>query len=212
MLGFNKLRSIIAVLAVLLLLPVEGLQAATRKGDKLWKQGQQAEDQKDYEKALDYYQQALATDPKEAAYELGVRRTRFKAGQAHVEAGMKLKEAHQLEPALIEFQKAFSIDPGSVIAVQEIREISAALDEQRKGKVPAGDIGLTGVERARKESLAMIESMQPVPELKPVSNQITSLKMNNQPPKVLYETVGKLAGINVCSIRKCSPAGIRTWI
>src|SRR3984893_6692665 len=43
----------------------------------------------------------------------------------------------------------------------------------------------------------MIQSMQPVPELKPVSNQITSLKMNNQPPRVLYETVGKLAGINV---------------
>ncbi len=43
----------------------------------------------------------------------------------------------------------------------------------------------------------MIESLQPVPELKPVTNQITSLKMNNQPPKVLYETVGKLAGINV---------------
>ena len=43
----------------------------------------------------------------------------------------------------------------------------------------------------------MIESLQPVPELKPVTNQITLLKMNNQPPKVLYETVGKLAGINV---------------
>ncbi len=43
----------------------------------------------------------------------------------------------------------------------------------------------------------MIQSLQPVPELKPVTNQISLLKMNNQPPKVLYETVGKLAGINV---------------
>ncbi len=43
----------------------------------------------------------------------------------------------------------------------------------------------------------MIASMLPVPELKPVTNQISLLKMNNQPPKVLYETVGKLAGINV---------------
>ena len=30
-----------------------------------------------------------------------------------------------------------------------------------------------------------------------MTNQISLLKMNNQPPKVLYETVGKLAGINV---------------
>ena len=37
----------------------------------------------------------------------------------------------------------------------------------------------------------------PVPELKPITNQISTLKMNNQPPRVLYETVGKLAGINV---------------
>jgi general secretion pathway protein D len=36
-----------------------------------------------------------------------------------------------------------------------------------------------------------------LPELKPISRQIHSLKMNNQPVRVLYETVGKLAGINV---------------
>ena len=35
------------------------------------------------------------------------------------------------------------------------------------------------------------------PELKPINPQLTSLKMNNQPVRILYETVGKLAGINV---------------
>jgi general secretion pathway protein D len=56
---------------------------------------------------------------------------------------------------------------------------------------------MTAAEQARAESLRLIESMLPVPELKPITSQITSLKMNNQPPRVLYETVGKLAGINV---------------
>ena len=56
---------------------------------------------------------------------------------------------------------------------------------------------MTSAEKAQKESLEMIQSLQSVPELKPVTNQISLLKMNNQPPKVLYETVGKLAGINV---------------
>ena len=64
-------------------------------------------------------------------------------------------------------------------------------------KVPAGEMGMTSADRARKQSMDMIQSLQSVPEIKPVSNQITSLKMNNQPPRVLYETVGKLAGINV---------------
>ncbi len=35
------------------------------------------------------------------------------------------------------------------------------------------------------------------PELKPMTGVIPVLKMNNQPPKVLYETVAKLAGVNV---------------
>ena len=39
--------------------------------------------------------------------------------------------------------------------------------------------------------------MLPVPELRPLNAQPINLKMNNQPPKVLFETVGKLAGINV---------------
>jgi general secretion pathway protein D len=197
MLGFNKLRSVVAVLAVLTLLPVPGLEARNRKGDKLLKLGSDAEARQDFDQALEYYTQAVTQDPKDAGYQVAVRRVRFRAAEAHVEKGMKLKQEHQLEQALVEFQKAFNMDPGSAIAVQEIREVSEALDQQRKGKVPPGDAGLTSAERSRKESLAMIQSLQPVPELKPVSNQITSLKMNNQPPRVLYETVGKLAGINV---------------
>ena len=39
--------------------------------------------------------------------------------------------------------------------------------------------------------------MLPVPHLQPLNPQAINLKMNNQPVKVLYETVGKLAGINV---------------
>jgi general secretion pathway protein D len=144
--GFNKLRSVVAVVGVLLLLPAEGLQARTKKGDKLLKLGQDAEAKKDFETALNYYQQAVSQDPKDTAYQVGSRRARSEAGLARVDTGMKLKKAGQLEQALVEFQKAFSIDPGSAIAVQEIREISEALDEQRKGKVPPGDAGLTPTE------------------------------------------------------------------
>lgn len=40
-------------------------------------------------------------------------------------------------------------------------------------------------------------AIQAAPELRPISRQISTLKMNNQPVKVLFETLGKLAGINV---------------
>jgi general secretion pathway protein D len=42
-----------------------------------------------------------------------------------------------------------------------------------------------------------LRSIEGVPELKPIQRELSTLKMNNATPKVLYETVGKLAGINV---------------
>jgi general secretion pathway protein D len=197
MIAWNKLRGLVSLAAILLLLPVGGLEARTRKGDKFLKQARAAEDRKDYELALEFYNQAVSQDPQDPAYQLGARRTRFQAAQAHVETGMRLRREGQLEQSMAEFQKAFSIDPGSAIALQEMQHTKEALDQKNNGGVPPGEKPMSSAEKSRKESLTMIQSLLPVPELKPVTNQITSLKMNNQPPKVLYETVGKLAGINV---------------
>ncbi len=182
---------------VLLLLPPGSLEAGNRKGDKFFKLGAQAEARKEYDEALRYYQQALETDPKDTAYDLATRRTRFESGQAHVDAGKKLLKADDLEKAYAEFQKAFATDPGSMIALQNMQQTKDLLEQKQKGLVPPGEKALTSAEKAQNESLEMIQSLQSVPELKPVTNQISLLKMNNQPPKVLYETVGKLAGINV---------------
>jgi len=197
MIACNRLRELASFLTILLLLPVDGLEARTRKGDKFLKQARDAESRKDYERALDLYNQAVSQDSQDPAYQLGARRTRFQAAQMHVENGVRLRRDGQLDQALVEFQKAFNVDPGSAVALQEMQHTKEALDQKNKGTVPPGEQPMSSAERARKESLAMIQSLLPVPELKPVTNQISLLKMNNQPPKVLYETVGKLAGINV---------------
>jgi general secretion pathway protein D len=200
MIAFNKLRVLAvfcSVWLVWLTIPPGILEARTRNGDKMLKLGAQAEGRKEYDKALEYYQKALKEDPKEITYELAARRARFESGTAHMEAGNKLQKAGELEQALAEYQKAFNVDPGSMVALQNIQQTKELLEQKAKGLVPAGEKPLTPLEKAQKESLAMIASMLPVPELKPVTNQISLLKMNNQPLKVLYETVGKLAGINV---------------
>ncbi|MBV9771214.1 MAG: hypothetical protein JOZ32_16710 [Bryobacterales bacterium] len=193
----NRLRAIAWLSAALLLWPSGALEARTRRGDKLLKLGAEAEAHKDYDKALQYYEQALSTDPQETSYELATRRARFESGQAHVDTGNQLQKADQLEQAEMEYQKAFTADPGSMVALQEMQQVKGLLEQKQKGLVPAGEKPMTSAEKAQKESLEMIQSLLPVPELKPVTNQISLLKMNNQPPKVLYETVGKLAGINV---------------
>ena len=103
MISFNRLRAITPLCVAILLLPTQGLQARTRKGDKLFKLGTEAEARKEFDKALEYYEEALKTDPQETIYELATRRARFESGQEHVKAGKKLLDASDLDKALAEF-------------------------------------------------------------------------------------------------------------
>jgi general secretion pathway protein D len=192
--SFYRSRAFALLCLALLLLPADGLQARTRAGDKLMKLGEEAEARKDYTAALEYYQKALATDPSETVYELATRRARFAASQQHVEAGRKLLDKQELDAALTEFQKAFAADPSSMVALQEIQQTKDLMAQKQKSP---DEKPMTSAEKAQKEAVEMMESLQTAPALKPVTNQISVLKMNNQPPKVLYETVGKLAGVNV---------------
>src|SRR6202044_658127 len=106
----NKLRAVAPLFVALLLVSTSGLQARNRKGDKLFKLGVTAEAHKEFDKALEYFQQAEKEDPKEATYELAARRARFEAATAHVDAGNKALKAEELEKALAEFQKGFNTD------------------------------------------------------------------------------------------------------
>lgn len=187
------------MLLVMAAVPVP-LAARTRAGEKFLKQGKVAEQQGDLDAAVELYQKAVATDPGDAAYLLSLRKARFQAGQKHIETGRKLRGDGKLEEALEEYKKAILSDPGSGMALQEFRRTSSMIEEDQKKQKsgqPNPDRGLTPAQQARKEIEQKVASMMAPPELKPITRTIASLKMNNQPPKVLYETVAKLAGINV---------------
>jgi general secretion pathway protein D len=196
----NRLGRVLSVaLAVLLTAGGFPMQAKTRKSERSWALGRQAEQRKDYDKALDYYEQALGEDPGDAAYQIGVRRVRFQAGQAHIDLGQKLRKEGKLDEALAEFEKSYALDPSSSIAEQELRRTLEMIDRENKKGTTAKpeERGLTPAETAKKEERERVASILPVPELKPLSTQPINLRMANQPAKVLFETVGKLAGINV---------------
>jgi len=190
----NGLRDFCALVCVAILLG-PAAHGRNKQGDKLLKLGEKAEAQKQYDLALNYYDQALATDPRDPAYLLSEQRVRNKAAEGHVAEGKKLVQQQRLDEALVEFNKAYLNDPSSQIAMQEIRQTTAMIRE--RSKLPGGTPVLTPAERARQEIEKRINSLEGPPTLRPITNQITSLKMNNQPARVLYETVGKLAGINV---------------
>src|SRR5579871_3161889 len=106
MIACNKLRGLAVLGTVLLVLPADLLEARNKKGDKLVAMGREAEAEKDYDRALEFFEQALRLDQQDPGYQLNVRRMKFTAGQAHVDAGVKLKNSGELEKAQVEFQKA----------------------------------------------------------------------------------------------------------
>ncbi|HUQ95968.1 MAG TPA: cohesin domain-containing protein [Bryobacteraceae bacterium] len=180
---------------------------AGRKGDKVYKEAKLAEVKREWEKALDLYEKAILDDPFNVAYQMAARRVRFQAAQLRVDKGQKLRAQGKLAEALAEFQKAYSMDPSSTIADQEIRRTLEMIDRENKVPSAKDDRGLTPAQKARRESDERVNSMQQVPELRPISKQAITLKMSNQPPRILFETIAKLAGVNVIFDSEYQPTG-----
>ncbi len=185
------------VLGLSVLAGAVALEAKTRKGEKLLRDGKAAEARGDWDAALGLYEQAVDQDPQDTGYLIAMRRARFEAGQRHVDLGQKLRLEGKLQEALQEFQKALVADPSSAIAIQEVRRVQGIINGAPRTGLKPEERGLTPAELARRESDDRVSSMLEPPELKPMNAVIPTLKMNNQPPRVLYETVGKLAGANV---------------
>lgn len=176
--------AIIAILIASLALP-----ALADKAKSLFNQGKDAEARQNYERAYDLYKQAYNLRPKDLAYRASYERLRFLAAASHVHRGQLLREASKLEEALTEFQKAAEIDSSSFIAQQEIRRTQRMIDEAKNAPPPQAARPPSTLKR-------MIEAAGGPVQLTPISNVPITLKLTED-TKVIYDTVGKLAGINV---------------
>jgi general secretion pathway protein D len=198
---FNRLVAVLV--AAVLAAPVVPLEAKTRKGDKYFAEGRASEAKKDWDKALESFEKALSEDPSEIVYQMAAQKTRFQASEAHLDKGLTVRSQGLLSEALVEFQRAYGLNPGSAIAAQEVRRTQEMMQRERQraeatGKESPPEIrALTPSEEVKKETLERIDRILPVPELKPLNPELINLKMNNQSPKVLFETVAKVAGINL---------------
>jgi len=175
-----------AALVVVLALTIP---ASADKAKSLYNQGKDAEARQNYEQAYDLYKQAYDLKPKELAYRSAYERLRFLAGASHVHRGQLLRSAGKLEEALAEFQKAAEIDPSSSIAQQEVRQTQRMIDAAKTG-APRSQGSPPGSLMRRLEN-----APGPV-ELTAISPVPITLKVTSD-SKQIYETVGKLAGINV---------------
>jgi len=164
--------------------------AAAESAKSLYNKGKTAEARQNYEQAYDYYKQAYDQKPQDVSYRAAYERLRFLAGASHVHRGQLLREAGRLEEALAEFQKAAEIDPASAIAKQELHVTKQMMDAGTKSPGPQSSNREPSVLEKRLQ-----QASGPV-ELGAIPNVPINLKVTFD-SKTVYETICKLAGINV---------------
>ncbi len=175
--------AIVALLVLAVTLP-----AAADKAKSLYLRGKEAEARQNYEQAYDLYKEAYGLKPQDMSYRASYERLRFLAGASHVHRGQLLREAGRLDESLVEFQKAVDIDPSSAIARQEILRTQMMIDEAKNAR-PQAHVGAPPINRRLQEAAGPVE-LATMPNI-PINLKIT------EDTKVIYETVGRLAGLNV---------------
>jgi len=182
------MKRLMRAAATLLLVLAVTQAIAADKAKTFYNKGKDAEARQNYEQAYDYYKQAYDLKPGDLTYRSSFERLRFLAGASMVHRGQLLREAGQFDAALAEFQKAAEIDPSSAIAHQEIRHTKEMIDAA-KSAAPKASAPPSALQKRLSEAGGPVE-------LSTISNVPINLKITED-SKIIYETVGKLAGINV---------------
>jgi general secretion pathway protein D len=175
-----------AAVGLLVLLAI--LPAIADKAKSIYEKGQDAEARQNYEAAYDLYKQAYDLKPKDLRYRTSFERMRSKAALSIVHHAQVIRDEGKLQDAVVEFQKALQIDPSLFIAQQELkRTLQMISDKENPPPQAAGPP--SSLERKIKEAGGPVE-------LAPISNVPITVKLTED-SKVIYQTIGQLAGINV---------------
>jgi general secretion pathway protein D len=188
-------------LFMLVLLSMRPAGIAADAAKALYEKGADAQARQDYEKAFEYFKQAYDRQPKDLKYRTAYERNKFLAAASHVHRGQVMRDSGKLEEARVEFEKALEIDPSSFIAQQELKRTQQMIQEEQNPQPQASGKGATGLRRR-------LESAQGPVELAPISNVPITLKATDK-SNVIYETVGKLAGMNVLFDPDYTPRQVR---
>src|SRR5580698_3076591 len=180
----RRLMPAVAVLLVVFAI----LPAVADKAKSAYDKGQDSEARQNFQAAYDFYKQAYDLKPKDLRYKSSFERLRFKAAATIVHHGQGLRDEGKLQEALAEFQKAAVIDPSLFIAQQEMKKTLQMIDNAINPPTPAAGPP-SNLERRIKEAAGPVE-------LAPISTVPITVKLTED-SKVIYQTIGQLAGINV---------------
>ena len=180
-------RFVAAILIFSLAAPI----ASADSPGSLYNKGRKAEARQDYEAAFEFYKQAYDQKPQELRYRVKYERLKFLAAASHVHRGQQLRDQGKLQEALAQFEQAAQIDASSFIAQQEAKRTREIIQSQGATPNPqTPPVRQPDILHKRIE-----EAEEPV-DLAPFQDQAVTMRLSGD-SKVMYQTIGKLAGLNV---------------
>ena len=188
------MRKVTATLTILFLFAA--FLSAAESAKSLFQKGAKAEARQDYEAAFEFYKAAYQQKPENLKYRVPFERTRMLSASSKIKRGQKLRDQGNLQEALTVFQQALEVDPSNDLAAQEIRRTELMMQKAGSGggqatSAPPGRQEEEDPLRKRLEGASSPVALAQFPD-----SPITALEMTED-SKVAYETIGKLAGINV---------------
>jgi general secretion pathway protein D len=184
----SKVRSWILVTGVFAILGVGSTCVLAQSANTYYKRGQSAEARDDFDAAYQNFQKAYSMAPKNEVFRTAYYRVRFTDASMHVTKGRNLLASGDEQGALVELLRASEIDPSNEASQQEIARIRARHGQQQPSAERNSPMSA--------ETSDEIDAIGAPAELKPLSNEPLSLQMS-QDSKLVYQAIGKAAGINV---------------
>jgi len=143
---------------------------------KDYKAGYEASMNKDYDKAIEYYEKAIRNDPDNSVYRLALQRAKIAASLYHYFEAKKYAAQGKKEDALNEYEIALSYDPGNRRIYDEARRL----------------VGEEVIEDKPKEI-----KIEPLFKLD-VKDERIQLKFQQQASlRSIFQALGKYAGVNI---------------
>ncbi len=168
-------------------------------GSSAFREARKAELRKDWDTALVKYEKALQAEPENAKYLIHEKVVRSQAGIFHVKQGRRLLASGREDEAAGEFQKAVNIDPTNEAAAQELSRLLAHQAADKKAREEALQAALKAREQSATSTGVKLKPLPPEP--------LARFRITADTKRV-YETLGKLADLNVAFTTDIRPQNI----
>ena len=152
--------------------------------------GQQAEQLQDYDRAIVEYTKVVRSQPDNREARQLLDRARVRAALDHFSRGRRLEGGGRLDEALVELQLAAELNPNN----QDIRDALESVRTQQKNKVQIARDGKTGLQTLIERTRNLTAQGQDLP------NDVrlpASLTFRDAPSRDVFTALARYANINV---------------